>query len=347
MARGSKRGGDHEGTQRDTSGADLTPDASSLGDTDDTSADATAVDFAAIARDDALIDAIAGDGPIATNSPEEFELATLLTAWRAEILAPAMPAEPDLDQVAAAVDRELATIGSPRRSGLRLLRPIAGAAAAVAVVMAGLTVFSYNAVPGDPLWKVKEVVFTERANSTVAGIDTTTNLEEAERLLRAGDPQAALVVLESARKRVDDVNEAAKRDELTAWRDRLVADAAKTPPTTTVTPSAPGTLPGLPAVPGVTLPGDTVTAPVLPTTVPNLPSLPTTVPPVDTGVPPITVPPTLVPPITVPPITIPPIQTTNPPVLTTVPPAPTTTRVEPPTQDTPTPRDLTSNVAPS
>ncbi|AQA23403.1 hypothetical protein BTZ20_1628 [Rhodococcus sp. MTM3W5.2] len=86
MARGSKRGGDHEGTQRDTSGADLTPDASSLG--DEESADATAVDFAAIARDDALIDAIAGDGPIATNSPEEFELATLLTAWRAEILAP-------------------------------------------------------------------------------------------------------------------------------------------------------------------------------------------------------------------------------------------------------------------
>ncbi|WP_081830512.1 anti-sigma-D factor RsdA [Rhodococcus sp. UNC363MFTsu5.1] len=347
MARGSKRGGDHEGTRRDTSGADLTPDASSLDDTDASSADATAVDFAAIARDDALIDAIAGDGPIATNSPEEFELATLLTAWRAEILAPAMPAEPDLDQVAAAVDRELATIGSPRRSGLRLLRPIVGAAAAIAVVMAGLTVFSYNAVPGDPLWKVKEVVFTERANSTVAGIDTTTNLEEAERLIRAGDPQAALVVLESARKRVDDVNESAKRDELTAWRERLVADAVKTPPTTTTPPSAPGTSPGLPAVPGVTLPGDTVTAPVLPTTVLDLPSLPTTVPPVETGVPPITVPPITIPPTQVPPITIPPIVTTQPPVLTTVPSVPTTTKVVPPTQDTPTPRDLTSNPPPS
>ncbi|MFG1782093.1 anti-sigma-D factor RsdA [Rhodococcus oryzae] len=342
MARGSKRGGDHEGTQRDTSGADLTPDASSLGDAEE-STDATAVDFAAIARDDALIDAIAGDGPIATNSPEEFELATLLTAWRAEILAPAMPAEPDLDQVAAAVDRELATIGSPRRSNLRLLRPIAGAAAAVAVVMAGLTVFSYNAVPGDPLWKVKEVVFTERANSTVAGIDTTTNLEEAERLIRAGDPQAALVVLESARKRVDDVNESTKHDELTAWRDRLVADAAKTPPTTTTLPSAAGTTPGLPVVPGVTLPGDTVTAPVLPSNVPTSPSLPTVLP-VEPGVPP-----TQVPPITIPPVvtTVPPVITSPPVVPTTVPPAPTTTRVLPPTQDTPTPRDLTSNVAPS
>ncbi|MFI6428683.1 anti-sigma-D factor RsdA [Rhodococcus oryzae] len=339
MARGSKRGGDHEGTQRDTSGADLTPNASSLG--DEESADATAVDFAAIARDDALIDAIAGDGPIATNSPEEFELATLLTAWRAEILAPAMPAEPDLDQVAAAVDRELATIGSPRRSNLRLLRPIAGAAAAVAVVMAGLTVFSYNAVPGDPLWKVKEVVFTERANSTVAGIDTTTNLEEAERLIRAGDPQAALVVLESARKRVDDVNESAKHDELTAWRDRLVADAAKTPPTTTL-PSAAGTVPGLPVVPGVTLPGDTATAPVLPTTAPTLPSLPTFTPPDDTGTPPIELP-TFTPPVIT---TVPPVITSPPVVPTTAPPAPTTTRVLPPTQDTPTPRDLTSNVTP-
>ncbi|MFC7447734.1 anti-sigma-D factor RsdA [Rhodococcus daqingensis] len=356
MARGSKRGGDHEGTRQDTSGADLTPDASSLGDTDASSlgdqdasaADATAVDFAAIARDDALIDAIAGDGPVATNSPEEFELATLLTAWRAEILAPAMPAEPNLDQVAAAVDRELATIAAPRRSGLRLLRPIAGAAAAVAVVMAGLTVFSYNAVPGDPLWKVKEVVFTERANSTVAGIDTTNNLEEAERLIQAGDPQAALAVLESARKRAGDVSESAKRDELTAWHERLMADVVKTtPPTTTTTtpPSEPGTIPGtipgLPPVPGVTVPGSTATVPVLPTTVPTFPSLPT-VPPI-TVIPPITIPPITIPPVDT---TIPPVDTTIPPVITTAPPVPTTTWSEPTPEDTPPPRDLTTNEIP-
>ncbi|MFD4183457.1 anti-sigma-D factor RsdA [Rhodococcus sp. NPDC058514] len=341
MARGSKRGGDHEGSQQGTSGADLTPDASSFGDTD-----ATAVDFAAIARDDALIDAIAGDGPVATNSPEEFELATLLTAWRAEILAPAMPAEPNLDQVAAAVDRELATIAPlrPHRSGLRLLRPIAGAAAAVAVVMAGLTVFSYNAVPGDPLWKVKEVVFTERANSTVAGIDTTTSLEEAERLIQAGDPEAALTVLESANKRVGDVSESAKRDELTAWRDRLMADVVKTtPPTTTTPPSDPGTISGLPVVPGVTLPGTSVTLPVLPTTVPTVPSLPT-LPPEETVVPPITLPTITLPPIET---IVPPVDTTIPPVQTTDPPVQTTPRVEPTTQNTPAPRDLTSDVAPS
>lgn len=349
MARGSKRGGDHEGSQQRTSGADLTPDAPSFDDTDAPSfddTDAPAIDLAAIARDDALIDAIAGDGQVATSSPEEFELATLLAAWRAEILAPAMPAEPNLDQVAAAVDRELATIAPPHRSGLRLLRPIVGVAAAVAVVMAGLTVFSYNAVPGDPLWKVKEVVFTERANSTVAGIDTTTNLEEAERLIQAGNPEAALAVLESAGKRVGDVSESAKRDELTAWRERLMADVAKTTPpattTTTTPPSAPGTIPGLPVVPGVTLPGVSVTVPVLPTTVPTSPSLPT-YPPVDTVVPPITLPPITLPPIGT---IVPPVDTTIPPVETTDLPAPTTTKGEPTIEDTPT-QDQTSNPPPS
>ncbi|MFW2240932.1 anti-sigma-D factor RsdA, partial [Rhodococcus opacus] len=45
------------------------------------------VDVAAVRRDDALIDAIAGGGPVATDSPEQYELALLLTNWRADIVA--------------------------------------------------------------------------------------------------------------------------------------------------------------------------------------------------------------------------------------------------------------------
>ncbi|MFF0815533.1 anti-sigma-D factor RsdA [Rhodococcus sp. NPDC003318] len=233
------------------------------------------VDLAAVQRDDALIDAIAGGDEVATSTSEEYQLAMLLAGWRAEIVAADLPAGPTLDEVAAAVDAELAQQRSSRSFGLRLLRPVAGAAAAIAVVMAGVTVFSYNAEPGDPLWKVKEVVFSERASSTVASIDTTSNLEEAERLIRSGDPQGAMAVLDSASRSVTGVNDASKRDELNAWHDRLMSDVAKTtttvPPTTTDSPRATTTVPGIPGA-ATTVPG--TLAPVVPSVPPSILQLP-------------------------------------------------------------------------
>ena len=248
MARESKRGG--RSGRDDASDANFTRGGRP--------ADVEPVDLTAVQRDDDLIEAIRAGGRVPAVSAEEHQLAALLAGWRAEIVDPALPAGPTLDEVAAAVDAELARQQPARRGGLRLLRPIAGAAAAVAVVMAGVTVFSYNAEPGDPLWKVKEVVFTEHANSTVAGIDTADNLQEAERLIRSGDAQGAIAVLQSATNRVGDIDDAAKRDELNAWRDRLIADlekaAATLAPLLSTSPTA-TTSATVSATPTTTLPG--------------------------------------------------------------------------------------------
>lgn len=204
------------------------------------------IDVAAVRRDDALIDAISTDGPVATDSPDEYQVAALLSNWRAEILAQPMPADPDLDDIVARVQAELGArddLVTRTRSGrnhLRLLRPIAAAAAVVAIAMGGMTIFSYNAEPGDPLWGVKQVVFTERAASTVAKIDTTTNLEEAERLIASGDAAGAKAKLESAGARANAVNEAGTRDELNGWRQRLLTELDKAVPTPAPpVPSAP------------------------------------------------------------------------------------------------------------
>lgn len=227
------------------------------------------VDVSAVRRDDALIDAIASDGPIATDDPEEYQLAALLANWRTEILAQPMPAEPDLDDLVERVGRELDATRSlttartrSGRSQLRLLRPIAAAAAVVAIAMGGMTIFSYNAEPGDPLWGVKQVVFTERAASTVAKIDTTSNLEEAERLIAAGDAAGAKARLESAAVRASAVNEAGTRDELNGWRERLLTELGKAtppPPSAPATPEGPvqtidqpSTVPGSAAAPSPT-----------------------------------------------------------------------------------------------
>ncbi|MDH6677886.1 hypothetical protein M2284_002085 [Rhodococcus sp. LBL1] len=192
------------------------------------------VDVSAVRRDDALIDAIASGDPFATDSPEEYQVAALLSNWRTEILAQPMPAESDLDEIVERVHRELDAQGSlstrtrSGRSQLRLLRPIAAAAAVVAIAMGGMTIFSYNAEPGDPLWGVKQVVFTERAASTVAKIDTTSSLQDAERLIASGDTAGAKAKLDSAGERASAVNEASTRDELNGWRNRLLTQLEKT-----------------------------------------------------------------------------------------------------------------------
>lgn len=80
---------------------------------------------------------------------------------------------------------------------MRLLRPLAGAAAAIAVVMGGLVVISYNSTPEDPLWSVKSVVFAEQADSTVAQIDTTSKLQEG------GEPSVVRRCTDAARALLD------------------------------------------------------------------------------------------------------------------------------------------------
>ncbi|AII04841.1 anti-sigma-D factor RsdA [Rhodococcus opacus] len=277
LARGIKRNGN--------------PDA-------DLPGDDAPVDVAAVRRDDALIDAIAGGGPVATDSPEQYELALLLTNWRADIVATPMPTGPLLDDVIAAIDASDArSARSAARGKLRLLRPIAGAAAAIAVVMGGATIFSYNAAPGDPLWSVKSVVFSQQADSTVAQIDTTSQLQEAERLIAAGDAEAAKNLLEGAADRAGGVRDADMRTELDVWRAKLAAEVEKIAPTTppaTTTPGTtttdaptqatelPATVPGTPGsttLPGVgqlpgTLPTDLQIPGLPPIPLPQLPTLP-------------------------------------------------------------------------
>ncbi len=200
----------------------------------ETPTDGAPVDIAAVRRDDELIDAIASDGPVATDSTDEYQMASLLANWRAELTGPPLPMTPDIDEVVAAVNQEIGARQARVAAGgrLRLLRPIAGAAAAVALVVGGMTAFSYNAEPGDPLWKVKQVVFSDQADSTVANMDTTSDLQEAERLIADGNPAEAVIHLDRASTRASDVNDAAKRDDLLAWFNRLKDEVQKQLPTT-------------------------------------------------------------------------------------------------------------------
>ncbi|MFC9892333.1 anti-sigma-D factor RsdA [Nocardia sp. NPDC127579] len=183
------------------------------------------VDIAAVRHDDALIDAISGNGPVQTDSEQEFQLATLLADWRAELLAPPLPSSPDLDEVAAAVNQEIGArkvrVGAQAGGHLRLVRPILGTAAALALVFGGVTAFSYNAEPGNPLWKVKEVVFSEQAQTTVVN-RAVGPMGEAQQAIDKSNPTQAAAQLGKAKDAVDQVSDSGKKAELdTEWK-RLV-----------------------------------------------------------------------------------------------------------------------------
>ncbi|MFC3964634.1 anti-sigma-D factor RsdA [Nocardia jiangsuensis] len=194
--------------------------------------DSGPVDIAAVRRDDALIDAIASDGPVQTDSPEEFQLAALLADWRAEVVAPPLPAAPDLDEIVAAVNQEIGArkvrVG-PRGGRLRLVRPLMGAAAALALVFGGMTAFSYNAEPGDPLWRVKEVVFSEQAQTTVVA-RADDELSQVQAALAQGDNDQARVLLDRVRATAQQVDDPAKQDDLIERWNALVAELGKVAP---------------------------------------------------------------------------------------------------------------------
>ncbi|MFE3618023.1 anti-sigma-D factor RsdA, partial [Streptomyces anulatus] len=327
MARDGERGlGDRKVWQRGShdSGPYAAEDAGDSG----------PVDIAAVRSDDALIDAISSDGPVRTDSPEEFQLASLLADWRADLLAEPMPAGPDLDTVFAAVNQEIGArqvrVGASSRGRLRLVRPIFGAAAALSLVFGGITAFAYSAAPGDPLWRVKEVVFSEQAQSTVVQY-ADEDLLAAQNLLTSGNPEQAKARLEQASANAGQVDDKGKREDLIArWnllRDQLVKVApeigAQLPPVT----SEPGKPTSAVQVPPTTNPG--TTAPVAPTAPGQSTTDPATQPPVIMQTPgPETKP--VVPPVepTQPPVTTPPPVT--PPPVTVDPTTPPTTIVEPP-----------------
>ncbi|WP_216902072.1 anti-sigma-D factor RsdA [Nocardia alni] len=264
------------------------------------SGDAGPVDIVAVRRDDALIDAIAGAGSVETDSAQEFQLATLLASWRADIVDEPMPAGPDLDEIVAAVNQEIAArqtrVTANRRGRLRLVRPLMGAAAMLALIAGGMTAFSYSAQPGDPLWKVKEVVFSEQAQTTIANT-ANDQVAQAQNLVQQ-DPEQAKKLLANAANTGSQLSDDNRKQALGShwvevWSslhavapqiaNQLLPPSATSTPATpprvdtrsggqrasgTVSPSANPVRPS--AVPPITLPGG-IPIPTMPT-VPTVPS---------------------------------------------------------------------------
>ncbi|MGB3302900.1 anti-sigma-D factor RsdA [Gordonia sp. (in: high G+C Gram-positive bacteria)] len=218
------------------------------------------IDVSAVRRDDAFIDDLAAGRAAIINDETEYQLAGLIAGWRADTLATPMPTAPTINAVEEAIVR---VNERESRGGLsRRLRIISGAAAILAIAGAGLLVLSEGSQPGDPLWNVKQVVFSEQAQQTQARMDAQGNINEARKALAAGDTVKAKKLIAKAE---DDLGPIRDKDEVNQLREMI--DEIKQQDPGALIPSLPA-LPSTSSVPTVT---DT-TVPEEPTTDPTTPS---------------------------------------------------------------------------
>jgi hypothetical protein len=207
------------------------------------------VDLAAVRADDALIDALAGGAGAAAGDPGSYgfggtdddRLATILAAWRADIEADPMPELVTLDEAAEAVAAGHESRDRLRSRGRRRM-PFAIAAVAAAVACAGLTVAVHGAMPGDTLWGVSKVFFTERAESVERVEEVRTRIEAANGALARGDTQAARNELAQVNIVIPQVAPE-QRAPLVAERDRVQSSLQNDPAPSTREPSTGSTKP--------------------------------------------------------------------------------------------------------
>ncbi|MGC4962232.1 anti-sigma-D factor RsdA [Gordonia sp. DT218] len=182
------------------------------------------IDMTSVHVDDEFLDSLSQDLPVPTHDDTEYQLAELLSGWRHEALTAPLPELPTVDEVESAI---AATERARRGRGvIRHLRVASGAAAIVVIAGAGLTVLAEGSSPGDPLWGVKRVVFSEAASQTQASMDVQSNLEKAEAAMASGDPEQAAELIAKAQKDLGPMRDSETLNRMKEWIERLRAQTA-------------------------------------------------------------------------------------------------------------------------
>ncbi|MEU5691265.1 anti-sigma-D factor RsdA [Actinosynnema sp. NPDC020468] len=195
-----------------------------------TSDDEPEDDLAGIRADDALLDALGGRDLDQDNPLVDDELNALLLAWRRDV---------DSRPVGELVDTDtaVATIAAarPEQRGRRFLIPLASAAAVLAIAFTGVSLVARDAQPGDALWGLTRVLYSEHARSVEAAVAVRTDLDTARAALRDGRVEDARNLLEKAGASLPSVSADDGKADLTQTHNSLMQELTST------TPPAPGT----------------------------------------------------------------------------------------------------------
>lgn len=227
----------------------------------------TDLDLAALRSDDALLNALgnANSAGVAT----EPELNALLLSWRRDVDEVPMPQLVDTETAMHTIFA--ATHRNRRRP--RFLVPLASAAAVLVIVFTGVGLAARDAQPGDALWGLTQVLYSDHARSVLAADSVRNELSHASAALHEGHYSAARNALAQVQQTLPSVQNEDGQADLQAQQQNLLNQLQLS--------TGNG---GLPVI-APSSPDNSITATVAPTTTPSVPSSTTTAPTTPTSTP--------------------------------------------------------------
>jgi hypothetical protein len=162
------------------------------------------IDLAAVHSDDVLLDALGGTNPEtpARDDGRAPDLETLLVAWRRDVDAAPIGELVDIDRAVAAIAEGYRPSGQRRRH----LIPLATAAAVLVIAFTGVGLAARDASPGDILWGVAQVLYTDHARVVQAATSARIELANANAAFLLGDRVAAEAALKRAQEQMQQVD---------------------------------------------------------------------------------------------------------------------------------------------
>jgi hypothetical protein len=206
-----------------------------------------AADLSAVQADDALLDALGGSDPALADGLGDQELNALLVAWRRDIDSEPLAELVDVDTAVRTVST--AALAKRHASGgrrRRLLVPVAVAAAVLAIAFTGTGLAARSAQPGDTLWGLAKVLYSDHTRSVEAAATAKLDLEKANLAIAGGNLDVARQALRDAQAALSQVTDEENRDQLMEQHRQLAAqlqnpDApVQGPIQTSVPPASPG-----------------------------------------------------------------------------------------------------------
>ncbi|VVJ24290.1 Uncharacterised protein [Amycolatopsis camponoti] len=257
-----------------------------------------AADLSAVQADDALLDALGGSDPALADGLGDQELNALLVAWRRDIDSEPLAELVDVDTAVrtvttASLAKQHASSGRRRR----LLVPVAVAAAVLAIAFTGTGLAARSAEPGDTLWGLAKVLYSDHTRSVEAAANAKVDLEKANLAIAGGNLDAAREALDAAQAALSQVSDEDNRDQLMEQHRQLAAQLQNpeapvqgpTQTTPTLVPPGASSTQVPPAGSATSIPGSgsgTTSLPGTGTPTPTPPPPPTTTPPPPTTEPP-------------------------------------------------------------
>lgn len=197
------------------------------------------IDLVAVQADDELISALAAGMAVSAPGVHGYDaddqVVALLASWRSEVDSEPLPELVDLDTAMATV--QAASRPAGRRA--RHLFPLAAAAAMIVFTIGGVSYGAAEARPGDTLWGVSRVLYSERAESVEAAVRVESRIDQAKDALTRGEPEVAAQVLAAAEEDLAAIRIEEGLVELSDTASFLEAKAAETPQGQRIQPGTP------------------------------------------------------------------------------------------------------------